>query len=287
VTVSSIRTMEDVIADTRSKERVSAVLVVCSILGDRTRHPAQGYLAHDPLIGQKRLPHPRVERDFLEPHEIEALLKAARSFDEDLDDAMTSALAAAREIAHRSSVPAREAGPSLRASGIRPPAPVAPSAVHLLVALLSNRRYAAYRALAQCGADIGRLRSAATRVAFGLVAAPRAARTGGELARSAVKGKGRAVEVPLVPTRLQAPGFRPSGLRAPGSRLQPDKPDAPASPEPPPAPPTIAVPQPEACSSKPEASSVDLDPARFPLLAKQPRQLSGLQGCFDARHVEG
>ena len=28
------------------------------------RHPAQGYLAHDPLVGEKRLPKPRVERDF-------------------------------------------------------------------------------------------------------------------------------------------------------------------------------------------------------------------------------
>jgi len=34
------------------------------------RHPAQGYLAHDPLIGQKRLPKSRVEREFLEPGEI-------------------------------------------------------------------------------------------------------------------------------------------------------------------------------------------------------------------------
>ena len=41
------------------------------------RHPAQGYLAHDPLVGEKRLPKPRVERDFLEPHEIELLLEHA------------------------------------------------------------------------------------------------------------------------------------------------------------------------------------------------------------------
>ena len=41
------------------------------------RHPAQGYLAHDPLIGQERLTVPRVERRYLEPQEIDQLLKAA------------------------------------------------------------------------------------------------------------------------------------------------------------------------------------------------------------------
>lgn len=46
------------------------------------RHPAQSYLAHDPLLGQKRLPRPRVEREFLEPREIERLLKAAEPPDD-------------------------------------------------------------------------------------------------------------------------------------------------------------------------------------------------------------
>ena len=46
------------------------------------RHPAQGYLAHDPLIGQKRLPKQQAERDFLEPEEIEILLRAAEPPDD-------------------------------------------------------------------------------------------------------------------------------------------------------------------------------------------------------------
>lgn len=41
------------------------------------RHPAQGYLAHDPLIGLKRLPKPRIEREFLDLREIQTLLGAA------------------------------------------------------------------------------------------------------------------------------------------------------------------------------------------------------------------
>ncbi|MCH8269204.1 MAG: site-specific integrase [Acidobacteria bacterium] len=48
------------------------------------RHPAQGYLAHDPMIGQKRLPKRQAERDFLEPEEIEKLLRAAEPPDDTL-----------------------------------------------------------------------------------------------------------------------------------------------------------------------------------------------------------
>jgi len=48
------------------------------------RHPAQGYLAHDPLIGQKRLPRQDIERDFLEPKEIEKLLRAVEPPDDTL-----------------------------------------------------------------------------------------------------------------------------------------------------------------------------------------------------------
>jgi Phage integrase family len=41
------------------------------------RHPAQRYLAHDPLVGVKRLPRRQVERPFLEPDQIARLLKVA------------------------------------------------------------------------------------------------------------------------------------------------------------------------------------------------------------------
>jgi integrase len=46
------------------------------------RHPAQGYLVHDPLLGQRRLPRRRIEREFLEPREIEALLGVAEPPDD-------------------------------------------------------------------------------------------------------------------------------------------------------------------------------------------------------------
>jgi len=41
------------------------------------REPAQSYLAHDPLIGQKRLKLKRREASFLEDEQIKALLEAA------------------------------------------------------------------------------------------------------------------------------------------------------------------------------------------------------------------
>jgi len=41
------------------------------------RHPARGYMAHDPLLGIEPLPKRKVERIFLEHAEIEQLLRAA------------------------------------------------------------------------------------------------------------------------------------------------------------------------------------------------------------------
>ena len=48
------------------------------------RAPAQSYLAHDPLIGQKSLRLPRTERMYLQPPQITALLAAAMSPDDTL-----------------------------------------------------------------------------------------------------------------------------------------------------------------------------------------------------------
>lgn len=48
-----------------------------SVILTWARHPAQRYLAHDPLAGVKRLPRRQVERPFLEPDQIARLLKVA------------------------------------------------------------------------------------------------------------------------------------------------------------------------------------------------------------------
>lgn len=80
----------------------------------------------------------------------EALLRAARASSDDVDDALRRAVQRAREIASR--MGARE-----------------PNAVHLLVALVSERRSAAHRALDQCGVDLNRLRSSAMNVGMGFL----------------------------------------------------------------------------------------------------------------------
>jgi ATP-dependent Clp protease ATP-binding subunit ClpC len=87
----------------------------------------------------------------------EVLLKAARVLVDDHTDAVTRAVQRARELAARSST--REA-----------------RGVHLLFALCQERSTAAYRAIAQCGSDVTKLRMAAMQIALGIVAPRRPAR---------------------------------------------------------------------------------------------------------------
>jgi integrase len=78
-----VRRMADKIAEGDiSPKFYNNLLNLLHAIVEWARHPAQSYLAHDPLAGQKRLPRPRVERDFLEPKDIEALLAAAEPPDD-------------------------------------------------------------------------------------------------------------------------------------------------------------------------------------------------------------
>jgi ATP-dependent Clp protease ATP-binding subunit ClpC len=117
------------------------------------------------LLEERRLDEPK-------------LASAARAFDEldHGDDPVEEVLSSARHIARHSAVPSRGSFLSKRGEGARPAAAPEPSAIHVLVVLVSNRRYAAYRALSQCGVDITRLRAAARRIALGVTAPPRKAR---------------------------------------------------------------------------------------------------------------
>src|SRR5271154_810535 len=94
--------------------------------------------------------------------DAEVLLKAARVLVDDHSDAVSRAVQRARELAARS--PTREA-----------------SAIHLLFALCQERSTAAYRAIAQCGSDVTKLRTAAMQIALGIVA-PRRPSTATQLA---------------------------------------------------------------------------------------------------------
>ncbi|MEO6575350.1 MAG: Clp protease N-terminal domain-containing protein, partial [Polyangiaceae bacterium] len=99
---------------------------------------------------------PSVAADLLKERrlDVEVLLKAARVVvQDDASDAILRAIQHAREFAARSAI--REAG-----------------SLHLLFALCQEKKNAAYRALEQCGADIGKLRTAAMQLAMG-IAQPR------------------------------------------------------------------------------------------------------------------
>jgi ATP-dependent Clp protease ATP-binding subunit ClpC len=96
--------------------------------------------------------HPGVAADLLRERRLgsEELLRAARSTVDDDKDPLGLALQRAGEVAQR-----------MRATE--------PSSAHLLIALLGNRRSAAYRALDQCGVNVNRLRLAAMNLILGLV----------------------------------------------------------------------------------------------------------------------
>jgi ATP-dependent Clp protease ATP-binding subunit ClpC len=97
--------------------------------------------------------HPGLAADLLRERRLgsEELLRAARVAVDDEKDPLGLALQRAGEVAQR-----------MRASE--------PSSAHLMIALLSNRRTAAYRALDQSGVNVSRLRLAAMNLILGLVA---------------------------------------------------------------------------------------------------------------------
>ena len=136
--------------------------------------------------------------------DAEVLLKAARVLVDDHADAVSRAVQRARELASRS--PTRDAG-----------------GVHLLFALCHERETAAYRAIAQCGSDVTKLRTAAMQIAMGL-ASPRRIPASAQLHLSppptsrqvlspppASRQAPRLVAVAPVPSAPKAPGEAHSG----------------------------------------------------------------------------
>ncbi|WP_437287623.1 AAA family ATPase [Sorangium sp. So ce406] len=142
----------------------------------------------------------------------EALLKATRSVDDEGPDPIGRAMGGARDVAKRAT--AKE-----------------PAALHLLLALLSDRSSAAHRALTQSGVDLARLRTSALQLALGVVQArrslaPRAGLDDGApekpapaKAPPARRARGEAAEPARAPAELR-PG-KGAGLGAP--ELRPGK----------------------------------------------------------------
>jgi ATP-dependent Clp protease ATP-binding subunit ClpC len=187
----------------------------------------------------------------------EMLLRAARASSDEIDDPLRRAVQRAREVASR--MGAQD-----------------PGAIHLLVALVSERRYAAHRALDQCGIDVNRLRSAAMNLGLGLVGRRR--NTGRreqapepkQVSRPAAR-RPNGVAVPLFPPRA-AVRKQAALCDAPPASTPPPAP-APAPPPvvalaPPAAAPTRASPSPRRRGrAQANAERFALDPQKFPTLA--------------------
>jgi ATP-dependent Clp protease ATP-binding subunit ClpC len=168
----------------------------------------------------------------------ETVLKAGRTFDEDSADGTNRVLAAAREVARRTRGTVSTDHGERGAPRISPDSKlvhVEPSALHVLVALLADRRSAAHRSLELAGIDVARLRSVAMARALGLVAA-RTERP--ERAASADLGavrRPRGSVVSLMPASPQSqPERKPPPPRA--ELVRPPVPAPPSSPPPKPVP---------------------------------------------------
>jgi ATP-dependent Clp protease ATP-binding subunit ClpC len=184
--------------------------------------------------------------------DAEVLLKAARVLTDDHTDAVSRAMQRARELAARS--PSRE-----------------PNAVHLLFALCQERTTAAYRAVAQCGSDVVKLRTAAMQVAMGIVGARRTT--------TATQLTLPRASLPRPSARSAAPAPR---APAPSPIAPPPVASPPAAPSPPVAAPAQApVPVLPSARAKRRHAAIparstrfDLDPKAFPVLASLGRNLT-------------
>jgi ATP-dependent Clp protease ATP-binding subunit ClpC len=135
----------------------------------------------------------------------DTLLKASRSFDDEGEEPIHRLLQAARETkAHGQSMQPR--GPGLD---------TAPTALHLLLAVLGDRRTAAHRALVASGVDLARLRARGMQLALGMISV----RPSRPLPPSP-----EALEAPPRPSKKrEADGSRPSPALGPPSPPAPSR----------------------------------------------------------------
>lgn len=186
------------------------------------------------------------------------LLRAVRSTSDDAGDPLSFALGGAVQVAERMRAPA-------------------PNAAHLVIALLSNRQTAAYRALDQCGVDVRRLRLAAMNRALGLLGrTPLPSRTGSTASVTATASRAEAPRrTRSSPPRRRARVVGPEDQRKARARAaeraararRPEEADLPA-----PAPESAAPAVVEPLSSDEER--FELPTKAFPLLSRLGKNLT-------------
>ena len=182
----------------------------------------------------------------------ETLLRAARAATDDQNDAVRRAVQRAREIAVR--MGGAEAG-----------------ALHLLIALISDRHTAAHRALDQHGVDLARLRAAAMSVGLGLVgrrriAARREVEDEPKQATTAARRMPSGTTIPLFPPSEKKPTPRGTATLVADPTVGPEL--MPAEP---------ATPPRTSSKKRPRQGGGErflLDPQRFPTLCSLGKNLT-------------
>jgi ATP-dependent Clp protease ATP-binding subunit ClpC len=194
----------------------------------------------------------------------EILLKAARATTDDEPEPLAHAISRAREMASR-----------MGTSGA--------GAMHLLLALIQDRKNGAHRALAQCGVDVARLRAAAMQLALGRVGprrrSPERPAEGQAQAtqRGATAARAAGVAVPLVPRSPPKVPSPISALPPPAVVIAPALAKVVVSPAP--APPSAAVaepvmPAPRKRSRIAASSRFSLDAKLYPTLTSLGKNLT-------------
>ncbi|HKQ70869.1 MAG TPA: ATP-dependent Clp protease ATP-binding subunit, partial [Polyangiaceae bacterium] len=156
-----------------------------------------------------------------------------------------------------------------------------PSAVHLLLALIHDRKNGAHRALEQCGVDVSRLRAAAMQLALGRVGPRRSPQ------QDVAVGQAVGVRVPITPrpastgstmSTMPQPNAHPSAFSPPPSAPPASKSTPPPAPS---ATPVLTMPLAPARTPKKRArhapssdSPFALDPKHYPVLASIGRNLT-------------
>ena len=186
--------------------------------------------------------------------DADVLLKAARVLTDDHTDAVSRAFQRTRELAARS--PSRDAG-----------------GIHLLFALCQERTTAAYRAIAQCGSDVSKLRMAAMQQAMGIVGPRRMpGATQLSLPPSATKAMvAQPTHAPHPPAPRPAPPQASTPIVTPASTpvIAPrPRRHRQAHPQPYPGGPAAAA------QAAPIDTRFDLDPKKFPTLTAIGRNLT-------------
>ncbi len=214
------------------KERLTSAHLLAAIAA--TRSPAQD------LLSERRI-------------KTEDILRVARATTGDLEDPIRSMVQKARAMSAR-----------MGATETR--------AIHLLLALVGERRARSFRTLEAFGADVGRLRAASMNLGLGISVPRRNASQVIEVERRAMAAAVREAPTNVEPPKPRTPTSSAELVPDPTCPMASGKPKAAAQrPSKPPPPAPVRAPE-----AQPKTTRFHLDPQRFPTLTELGTNLTEL-----------